>query len=36
MSDAKDAVGIQGLEEAAIAEAEAKEQRAREREVVLR
>jgi aerobic C4-dicarboxylate transport protein len=36
MSDAKDAVGIQGLEEAAIAEAEAKEQRAREREVALR
>jgi aerobic C4-dicarboxylate transport protein len=36
MSDAKDAVGVQGLEEAAIAEAEAKEQRAREREAVLR
>ena len=36
MSDAKDAVGTQGLEEAAIAEAEAKEQRAREREVALR
>ncbi|WP_091707183.1 cation:dicarboxylase symporter family transporter [Microbacterium sp. cf046] len=36
MSDGKDAVGTQGLEEAAIAEAEAKEERAREREVALR
>ena len=32
----KDAVGTQGLEEAAIAEAEAKEERATEREVALR
>ncbi|WP_159499943.1 cation:dicarboxylate symporter family transporter [Microbacterium sp. 18062] len=31
MSDAKDAVGTQGLEEAALAEAAAKEERARER-----
>ena len=36
MSDAKDAVGTQGLEEAAVAEAEAKAERAREREVALR
>ncbi len=33
MSDSKDAVGTQGLEEAAVAEAEAKEERAREREI---
>lgn len=36
MSDAKDAVGTQDLEEAAVAEAEAKEERARERAVALR
>ena len=36
MSDSKDAVDTQGLEEAAVAEAEAKEERAREREVSLR
>lgn len=36
MSDAKDAVGTQGLEEAAVEEAEAKVERAREREVALR
>jgi aerobic C4-dicarboxylate transport protein len=36
MSDSKDAVGTQGLEDAAIAEAESKEERAREREVALR
>jgi aerobic C4-dicarboxylate transport protein len=36
MSEAKDAVGTQGLEEAAVAEAEAKAERAREREVALR
>ncbi|WP_243076784.1 cation:dicarboxylate symporter family transporter [Microbacterium sp. SS28] len=35
MSQAKDAVGTQGLEEAAIAEAAAKEERAREREASL-
>lgn len=35
MSDAKDAVGTQGLEEAAIAEAAAKADRAREREASL-
>ncbi len=33
MSPSKDAVGTQGLEEAAVAEAEAKEERAREREI---
>jgi aerobic C4-dicarboxylate transport protein len=36
MSDAKDAVGTQDLEEAAVAEAEAKEERARQRAVALR
>ena len=36
MSEAKDAVDTQGLEEAAVAEAEAKEERARERESALR
>lgn len=36
MSDAKDAVGTQDLEEAAVAEAEAKEERARERAAALR
>jgi aerobic C4-dicarboxylate transport protein len=36
MSESKDAVGTQGLEEAAVAEAEAKEERARERELALR
>lgn len=36
MSDAKDAVGTQDLEEAAVAAAEAKEERARERAVALR
>lgn len=35
MSAANDAVGVQGLEEAAVAEAEAKEQRARDRREVL-
>jgi aerobic C4-dicarboxylate transport protein len=35
MSDSKDAVGTQGLEEAAVAEAEAKHERARERQPVL-
>ena len=35
MSDAPDAVGTQGLEEAAVAEAAAKEQRARAREEAL-
>lgn len=36
MSDATDAVGTQGLEEAAVAEAAAKEERAREREALSR
>jgi aerobic C4-dicarboxylate transport protein len=36
MSTSKDAVGTQDLEEAAVAEAEAKAERAREREVALR
>ena len=31
MSESPDAVGVQGLEEAAVVEAEAKEQRARDR-----
>jgi len=35
MSSAADAVGVQGLEEAAVTEAEAKERRARERDAVL-
>ena len=35
MSDSADAVGTQGLEEAAVAEAAAKEERARERETAL-
>ena len=35
MSASPDAVGVQGLEEAAVAEADAKEQRARDREASL-